>query len=69
MGAGAGGDEGMQQVIMEVRSMDQRVNDLTAQFPSAAAAARQASAGLKAMLRSIVANPGGPEPEAPEGAE
>lgn len=52
-------------LIDEVRQMDMRVTELAKQFPSAASAARQASSGLKALLREIVAN-AGPEPASPE---
>jgi hypothetical protein len=66
MDAASEGDAGMQGVVMEIRSMDQRVSELARQFPEAAPPARQASSGLKAMLRQIVANPGAPEPVGPD---
>ena len=59
-------DAGKQNVVMELRSMDQRLSELARQFPESAPAARQASGGMRAMLRQIVANPGAPEPVGPD---
>jgi hypothetical protein len=61
------GQSGMRNVVMEIRRMEQRVIELARQFPTAAKSARQVSEGIRAMLRQIVANPGGPEPLSPEG--
>jgi hypothetical protein len=70
--ADTGGDEqsgqsGARMIVMEIRKMEQRVVELARQFPSTAQSARQVTEGIRAMLRQIVANPGGPEPASPEG--
>jgi len=61
------GQSGMRNLVMEIRQMDTRVVQIARQFPMAAKAARQVSEGIRAMLRQIVANPGGEEPPSPEG--
>lgn len=65
-GVDTSSDDGQQQMIMQIRSMQDTVKSLAQQYPAASEAARQADSGLKAMLRQIVANPGGPEPDSPE---
>ena len=59
------GDEGMKQTIQTIRQMQVQMMDLGRQFPPAAAALRKSEEGLRAALRQIIANPGSPEPPAP----
>ena len=68
-GGGDSGQNGARMLISKIRQMEQDVTGMARQFPSAAQASRQVQEGLRAMLRQIVANPGGSEPPSPEGEE
>lgn len=59
-------DQGMAQAVAQVRDMQSTLMDMARQFPSAASALRQAMEGLRAALRQMIANPGSPEPPAPQ---
>lgn len=58
-------DEGLKQVVQQVRQMQVGMMDLAKQFPAAASSFRQAAEGLRAGLRQIIANPSSPEPASP----
>jgi hypothetical protein len=64
-----GGQNGARLLISKIREMETSVTEMARQFPSAAQASRQVQEGLRAMLRQIVANPGGNEPPSPEGED
>jgi molybdenum-dependent DNA-binding transcriptional regulator ModE len=68
-GGGASGQNGARMLISKIREMETSVTEMARQFPSAAQASRQVQEGLRAMLRQIVANPGGQEPPSPEGQD
>jgi len=59
-------DEGMKIVVQQIRQMQTAMTDLARQFPAAAGALRASLTGLRAALRQIIANPGSPEPPAPD---
>lgn len=60
-----GGDQGMQMMIEKVRGMESDLLAIGQQFPAAGPAAEQAVQSVRAVLRQIIANPGAPEPSAP----
>lgn len=66
---GQDGQNGARILISKIREMETSVTEMARQFPSAAQASRQVQEGLRAMLRQIVANPGGSEPPSPEGQD
>lgn len=55
----------MKMVIQKIRGIESDLLGISRQFPAAAPAARKAVEATRAVLRQIVANPGAPEPEAP----
>ena len=55
----------LRQAVEQLRQAEVMTMGMAQQFPSAAAALRQAGAGIRAALRQIIANPGQPEPPAP----
>lgn len=66
-GDGQGGkDNGMKMAITDIRGMETKLIQLGKQFPTAAPSIRKASEAVRAVLRQIIANPGGPEPTAPD---
>ena len=63
------GQNGARMLISKIREMETNVTEIARQFPSAAQASRQVQEGLRAMMRKIVAIPGGQEPPSPEGQD
>lgn len=63
---GSGPDEGLKMAAQVIRQMQTGVTSLAKQFPSAARSLRQAESALRAAMRDIISNPGGPEPTPPD---
>ena len=55
----------LRQTVQELRKSEMMLLELAKQFPTAAKALRDASTGIRAALRQIIASPGTPEPPAP----
>jgi hypothetical protein len=55
----------LKQAVQELRQAEMKMLEMAKQFPSAAASLRQAGTGIRSALRQIIANPGSPEPPAP----
>lgn len=58
-------DEGLKQIVQQVRQMQVALMELARQFPAAASSLRSSADGLRSALRQIIASPGAPEPPAP----
>ena len=59
------GNDGLGEAMAQVRKLKVDVTELGRQFPAAAPALQKASKALEDAMQLIAANPGTPEPPAP----
>lgn len=63
--SGVNGGGGEKELADKLGQYIVEISGLARQYPAAAPSFRQAADGIRSALRSIIANPGTPEPPAP----
>jgi len=64
-GAAGGETSALRETVSKLRAMEMELMETSKRFPAAAASLRQATTGIRAALRQVIASPGAPEPKAP----